>query len=308
MKAAVIVNGISLFKSRLYHELLPSLQRVIPCDVFETQSRNDAITLGAKSVAKRYDVVFAAGGDGTVHQVVNGMLRDYEPPTKLPVLGILPLGSGNDFARSIGDEGSTARILTALTEKRFRTIDVGEVTYQPSPAGDKPAGHRYFVNVADVGMGPEVVTRVTSSGRAFGSAISYYQAIISTFFTYKPVMLHARAEDWQWDSPMRTFAIANGRYYGNGLCVAPEALLDDAQFNVFACGDVSVLDFIMQSLPLKQGKFVKQPKVAYRKTKQVHLSSDGPVRIEADGEILGWLPASVRLSSAKIETLDLRYS
>lgn len=305
MKAAIILNGISLFKARFYHELLPPLQRILSCDVFETRSQNDAITLAANAVSKHYDIVFAAGGDGTVNQVVNGMLRDYEAPTKLPVLGVLPLGGGNDFARSLREDLDTNLILKALTEQRFRTIDVGEVTYQTE---DAQTGHRYFVNVVDVGMGPEVVSRVTRSGRAFGSAFSYYQSILLTFLTYKTVALHARAEDWQWDSPMRTFAIANGRYYGNGLCIAPEAKPDDELFDVFACGDVSVFDFIMQSVPLKKGKVIKHPKVSYMKTKQVHLSSDGPVRIEADGEILGWLPASVYLSSIKLQTLDLRGS
>ena len=105
--------------------------------------------------------MFAAGGDGTVNQVVNGMLRDYEAPTKLPVFGVLPLGGGNDFARSLAENPDIGQILMALTEQRFRTIDVGEVTYQTD---DGNAGHRYFVNVVDAGMGPEVVSRVTRSG------------------------------------------------------------------------------------------------------------------------------------------------
>ncbi len=305
MKAAIILNGISVYKAKFYRDLLPLLQLVLYCDVFETQSQGDAITLAANAIANHYDVVFAAGGDGTVNQVVNGMLRGYEPPARLPVLGVLPLGSGNDFARSVGANLNMQQILAALREERFRKIDVGEVTYK-SDEGSQ--GHRYFVNVVDVGMGPEVVSKVAASGRAFGSAFSYYRAIVSTFFTYKPITMHARAGDWQWHSPMRTFAIANGKYYGNGLCIAPEAALDDGEFDVFACGGAGVFDFILQSIPLKKGRKVKHQKVSYMKTKQVHLSSDGPVRIEADGEILGWLPASVYLSSIELQTLDLRSS
>lgn len=306
MKVAIILNGISLRKDRFYKKILPLLRDVCNPDVFETQSRNDAVQLAAKAVARRYDYVLAAGGDGTIHQVVNGMLRDYQPPMKLPVLGIIPLGGGNDFARTLGVSAEPKSLARALRQRQTTTIDVGEVHYHSRPPGktdEKTRQKRYFVNVADVGMGPEVVRKVMASGRALGPAVAYYQSILSTFFTYKPVELSAVADRWQWRRPMRTFAVANGRYYGNGLCIAPDARPDDGEFDVFACGNVSVLDFILKSIPLKRGKKISHPEITYLKATSVELTSEENLIIEADGEILGELPARITFAGIRISVL-----
>ena len=152
-------------------------------------------------------------------------------------------------------------------------------------------------------MGPAVVRKVLNSDKRLGSAVAYYQNIISTFFNYSPQRLEARSSEWTWIDLMKTFAVANGRYYGNGLCIAPEAKIDDGKFNVFACGNVSVLDFILQSLPLKAGRRVRHQYVKYFECDQVEMASDQALEIEADGEILGWLPAVVRMTPMKVRIL-----
>jgi diacylglycerol kinase family enzyme len=102
---------------------------------------------------------------------------------------------------------------------------------------------------------------------------------------------------------MRTFAIANAQYYGNGLCIAPDAKVNDGVFDIFACGEVSVIDFILHSIPLKAGRRIKHSKVQYLKSRDVELSSDEPLEIEADGEIIGWLPARVKISEVKLKII-----
>lgn len=303
MRIAVILNGISLYKPRFYKNYLPVLQSAHTVDVFETRTVNDAFSLAGKARDKRYDVIIPAGGDGTIHQVTNGMLRDITPPASLPLMAILPLGSGNDFARSLSVDHSPRGLLARLQQLDVKEIDVGELSYAVSPPREGTTAikdRRYFLNVVDVGMGPSVVRGVLSSGRAFGSQVAYFQSILKTFFTYKPSLLKARAADWTWEDRVRTFAVANGGYYGNGLCVGPEAVLDDGVFEVFACGPVSVLDFILHSIPLKRGKHVKHSKVRYFKAETVDLTSPSPLEIEADGEIVGWLPAEVRMSGSRL--------
>ncbi len=309
MKVAVILNGISLNKDRFYRKILPPLEQFCSPEVFETKSRNDAVQLAEKTVTRGCDYIFAAGGDGTIHQVVNGMLRDYQPPTKLPVLGIIPLGGGNDFARSLGVSADPTKMVKALLESQTTNIDVGEVQYCTlKNEDDEPIQKkRFFVNVVDVGMGPEVVRRVLASGRPLGAAFAYFQSILATFITYKPVELHATGDGWQWRKPVRTFAVANGRYYGNGLCIAPDARLDDDEFDVFACGNVSVLDFLLNSIPMKGGKRIRHPEVSYFKATSVELDGGKSLLIEADGEILGGLPASVRMSNLRIAILNSGY-
>ena len=306
MKLAVILNGLSLKKPHFYKNTIPALERYFAVEVFETRSKNDAIGLAAKAVAKKFDVIVSAGGDGTLHQVINGMLTDVGDMERLPALAVLPLGSGNDFARTLYVTPADIDIVEILREFKTVSCDVGELTYSVSPPSTGVAvmkASRYFLNVVDVGMGPVVVRKVLESGRGLGSAVAYYKSIVSTFFHYIPTRLSARTPYWTWTDLVRTLAVANGRYYGNGLCIAPEAKVDDSRLNVFACGNVSVLDFIIQSLPLKAGRKVRHRSVKYFECQRVDISSDDPLEIEADGEILGWLPATVKVSPIKLNVL-----
>lgn len=302
MRIAVILNGISLSKAKFYKHVLPALSGHFHTEVFETRSRHDAVGLAAQTCRKRFDVVFAAGGDGTIHQVVNGLIQEAEAD-RGPALGIIPMGSGNDFARSLGISGSPAKILSALQIFRTATIDTGLLECAASPHDHEKTTERYFINVADLGMGPYVVKKVAESGRPFGSAIAYFSSIISAFFSYKPVELDAAGENWQWKSRARTFAVCNGRYFGNGLCIAPDAKPDDSVFEIFAVGNVSVADFILHSFDLRKGKKVKHDMVSYLTGSEVSVTSAVPAQVEADGEVCGWTPVRICVSARKVKVL-----
>ncbi len=299
MKVGVVLNGISLAKNSFYKQYLPRLQRDFDVEVNETRSANDAASIAASLLSNNLTAIITAGGDGTVNQVVNGLLSG-DSGVPVPPLAVLPLGSGNDFARSLGLDNSPEALCDRLRERTVQTIDVGELHCASDPGG--PANvRRLFVNVADLGMGPAVVRRVLNSNKTFGSAAAYYQSIIRTFFSYRPKEVIALGDGWEWEDRVRSFAVANAKYYGNGLCIAPDAVFDDGVFNIFACGPASVLDFVLQSIPLKAGRKVNHKHVRYFKSTEVQLSSDHPIEIEADGEIIGWLPAKVMMSSRKLQ-------
>lgn len=301
MKIAVIVNGISLNRDKFYSHHLPVLQQHFDTDVFETRSVNDAIQLTAKAVNKRYEVIISAGGDGTLNQVLNGILKTHEEPAPFPSLAILPIGSGNDFARVMNIPQDVHRLVNGIREMKYTEVDAGQVLFGKETGNSGEL--RYFLNVADVGMGPVVVRKVMKSTKIFGSAFAYYKSILSTFSEYKPPLLKASASGWEWKGKVRTFAIANGKYFGNGLCIAPMAKPDDGKLEVFACGNVSVFDFILQSLPLKRGKMIRHKEVTYHTVSEIELSSDEPMEIETDGEIVGMLPAKISVCSKKIKLI-----
>lgn len=301
--AVIILNGISLRKKLFYHDYLPAISTIFDVDVQETLSRNDARMLASKAAGKYVDVILAAGGDGTVNQVVNGVLKGREKETKLPVLGIVPIGSGNDFVRGLGLKATVDDTIRAFSSFKPRPIDVGLVEYQTSPGGQGEKAWSYFVNVADIGMGPEVVGKVLSSGRPFGSEVAYYKSILNTFLTYKPMQVKAVTPEWTWEGKLRTLAVANGKYYGHGLCIAPDAIADDRMFSVFICGNVSVFDFIMQTSTLKSGRNVLMDEVQYRTATTVEFSSESTCPIEGDGEILGYLPARVSMIERQLHFL-----
>jgi diacylglycerol kinase (ATP) len=300
LKIAIILNGISLRKKFVYHEILPALKPLAEVEVFETLTQHDAVLLASKAVDKHFDIVMAAGGDGTVHQVLNGMLEDREGANNLPILGIIPIGSGNDLARALNLKAKVNTIVELVRKLQPRKIDIGRISYRI----DSTSAHedrRYFINEVDIGLGPEVVKKVMSSDRPFGPSVAYYLAIVSSFITFKPLHARIKTTNWSWEGKIRTLAVANGNYYGHGLCISPDSKPDDGRFGTFICSGVSVFDFIRYSETMKKGKYVRIPEIMYNEADSIELTSSQTVPVEADGEILGYLPA-------KIEMLPLHLS
>ncbi len=301
MRIAIILNGISLQKKFFFAKILPSLQTHFSVEVFETHSRHDAVSLADKAVDKRFDVVFAAGGDGTVHQVLNGILHDREESMNLPVMGIIPIGSGNDFARTLRLKADPNQVEFLLKKNQPHRVDVGKVSFT------ELAGHRqeqrYFINEVDIGMGPEVVRKVVASGRPFGSAAAYYQAILATFLTYRPFQAKIKTSTWAWEGKIRTLAVANGKFYGHGYCIGPEAKPDDGLFSTFIAGNISVFDFIRLSGKLKEEGRVHAESIHYNDAEVAELTASVRTVVEADGEILGILPAKIEILSKRLNFL-----
>jgi diacylglycerol kinase (ATP) len=300
MKIAIILNGISLEKEILYKKFIPKLASLFTIEVFETVTTDDAVLLASKAAEKNFDVILAAGGDGTLHQVLNGILKGRENNPDLPLLGVIPIGTGNDFARAMQIQTDIDQLIHLLQNLKPKPVDIGKVYYTTAT---NESEERYFINVADIGMGPEVVRKVMTSNKVFGSNLSYCFAILSTFLKYKVMMVHAKADDWNWSGKLRTLAVANGNYYGHGMNIAPDAKPNDKIFEVFIAGNVSALFFMLKSNLLKQGKKVIAPEVLYNKTTEIELTSESPCSIEADGEILGLLPARIEMMKETIKFL-----
>jgi diacylglycerol kinase (ATP) len=298
VKIAIILNGISLKKKFFYKKVLPALKD-FNVDVLETRTKDDALEFASKCVEKKYDLLIAAGGDGTLNQVLNGMLLNHEGQLDLPVLGVLPLGSGNDFARAMKISRKAKEFKERIKLFQARNLDVGKI-HSTHENGDPISS--YFINVADAGMGPEVVNRM-SRNRSFGSGVAYYKAIIATFFSYKPITVKIKTPEWEWKNKLRTLAIGNAKFYGHGLCIAPDAKTDDGLFSTFVCGDVSVLEFIRYSGTMKNSKKIVHPKVTYASAKLIEMTAESPCRIEADGELLGFLPATIDIIPGRIKFL-----
>jgi diacylglycerol kinase (ATP) len=302
LKIAVVLNGIALHKEKFYKQILPKFSSHFNVDVFETHSKNDAVVLASEAVELQYKIILAAGGDGTLNQVINGVLIGRENYENLPTVGVIPLGSGNDFARGINLlKNPVEKLFSLLQNNSPKPIDIGRVLY--SSKGEKRNGTCYFINVSDIGMGPEVVKRVMKSKRTFGSSLEYYKNILLTFALYKIMKVHAITPQWQWSGKLRSLAITNGNYYGHGLCIAPDARPADGIFSAFICGNVSVFDFIRYTSKLKNSKKITHAEIHYWETNHIELESETHCLIEADGELLGELPATIEMAPVKLNFL-----
>lgn len=295
----IILNGISRKKKYFYSQILPVITPLAKVKVCETHSNLDATTLASKAVDEGAEIIIAAGGDGTLHQVANGMLQGREDVPSLPTLGLLPLGTANDFARTLNLTANPKLFADLLTRNNPMSVDVGRCVFQSK----REKTGKYFINIADTGMGPYVAERINRGNRRLPPGLLYYTAILKTFFTYKPREVIIKTRDWSWTGKIRSLAIANGKYFGHGLCVAPGANVGDGNFAVLIVEDVSVLDFIRYSETLKKGRYVDHPKVHYRQATEIEISSSEDLMMEADGELLNPLPVRVEMLPNRLSFL-----
>ncbi|MCU0357334.1 MAG: diacylglycerol kinase family lipid kinase [Cyclobacteriaceae bacterium] len=299
-KIAIIINGISLQQQRFYSRIQPVLKKVATVDVYETRMQGHAIDLTARAVHKGYDAILAAGGDGTLNEVINGILRGNDQSELLPVAGLIPLGSANDYARTLELSAEPDAIVEMIRNFRERAVDIGKINFVNEPKTPP----RYFINIADTGMGPEVVRRMLDSDRTFGTLAAYYSAIFSTFFTCRFLPVEITTPEWQWQGDCRVIAIAKGKYFGSGIGIAPDAVPDNQEFACTLVGKVSLLDFILQQGRLRKARYAKHRNIDYRKATLLELTSPhNDMWIEADGELAGKLPVTIELLPKRIRFL-----
>jgi diacylglycerol kinase family enzyme len=211
---------------------------------------------------------------------------------------LIPLGSGNDFARACGLHYDVEQTIRLLKEGAPKSIDIGQVScVEISGKGIS----RYFINECSLGMGPEVVRRMEKSGRAWGPSLGYLKSILSTFLFHRPQEVHCKTSGWEWKGKARVVAVANGRSFGKGIYIAPNGEVDDGSLNTFIAGDVPLIRFLLYLQTLKKKAKLSDPNVYYESATAAQLSAPETCSIEADGELLGYLPATISIVPGKIK-------
>lgn len=289
-KLIIILNGVSRHKKKFYQQIFPDLSTQYQIDVWETKHAKHAIELGSEATRQRPFGILAAGGDGTLNQVINGVMA-VATPSEIPTIGIIPLGTGNDFARMCGIEPNTNSLLSKI-KSGGKPTDLGKVVCQ-SESGESLT--RHFINVASLGLGPDVVKRLFKSNRALGPTLTYFKAIAQSFFSYKPEQISVKTEQWSWSGKIRVVAIANGQSFGHSLYVAPDAKADDGLFSTLIAGEVPVLKFLMLLQKIKSKKKINDPLLHYNTCTNLSITSTEKCWIETEGELAGTLPATIEI-------------
>ena len=249
-----------------------------------TQAASDALRNG-----ERYLV--AAGGDGTVHEVVNGMISGGRPIAPDAVLGIVAAGSGCDFVRSFGLPGDAVQAARHLAGDRVRPIDVGSVTCTvTSTGGDATTTTRYFVNIAEAGLGGAVVARAAGLGRFLGAA-RYASGFWLTLPGFRPATVRLDADDQAFAWRAYNVVVANCRFYGGGMQISPKSDPGDCLLDVLVMTGPKSDAFT--TLPkVYRGTHLPHRNIAELRACRVQVDADRPFLVEADGEMLGTTPAS----------------
>jgi YegS/Rv2252/BmrU family lipid kinase len=246
------------------------------------------------------DLLVAVGGDGTLHEVINGAMAGLASASvaSRPQVGLVAAGTANDFARSIAGEASVAQLLTALTADSWCNIDLGWMSLSGT-AGE--AREVYFINVADIGVGADVVRRVAGGGRRLGATVTYLIAIIRTLVGYRKRTVTIRSDQGlAFSGPLLAAAFGNGRCFGAGLTILPQASPDDGELDCIVVGNVGLREFIGKHHQLREGHLIDHPEVHYHRCRSLSVESAHRLGVEADGEFLGYLPATVRILPAAI--------
>ncbi|MFM9903902.1 MAG: diacylglycerol/lipid kinase family protein [Pyrinomonadaceae bacterium] len=261
-----------------------------------TKSQGDGIDLAQRAAISGRKFIIACGGDGTINEIANGILRSGEDVE----LGVLPSGTGGDFRRTLGLPSTNREAAATLREGQTKWIDAGKVTFDDH-AGKKVS--RYFLNVSSVGLAAEIVKRVKSAkvfdwlpveslrGRA-NFAVSTLQEVIDL----TPAMVRVRFDDGD-EHTLQTiaFCVANSRYFGGGMMIAPDAKINDGFLDVVNIGDIGTAKIILNAYTLYRGTHNSLTEVNSKLARKIEISAFDPsleILLETDGELPGKLPAT----------------
>lgn len=263
-----------------------------------TESAGDATLIAARETRAGRRLIIACGGDGTISEVANGILE----AGAAAELGVLPSGTGGDFRRTLGLPDNTREAARALREGRTRRMDVGRVEYR-NDAGAVES--RYFLNVASLGMGGAVVERVKEQplawlpanvARVLGGRAAFAAAALNTTLSFSPPTVEIELDEHPaFRLRLVNLCVANARYFGGGMKVAPTARLDDGLLDIVAIGDMSALAVLANSYRIYLGTHLGLQRVRHARAEKLTVNAtqdDEHVRLEVDGELAGRLPAT----------------
>jgi diacylglycerol kinase (ATP) len=273
---------------------LPEIERILTeaqlsYRIVRTTHPGHATEVARDALARGERYLVAVGGDGTVHEVVNGMLDGGRPVAADAVLGVVAAGSGCDLVRSFGLPGDTLQAARHLAGDQVRPIDVGRVSYADGPAEVT----RYFPNIAEAGLGGAVVARAARLPAVLGPA-RYLAGFWLTLPGFRPatVRLDVDGQAYQWRA--HNVVVANCRFYGGGMQISPKSEPDDGALDVLVM--VGPKSDAFTTLPkVYRGTHLPHRNVAELRASQVRIEADPPFLIEADGESLGTTPATFEI-------------
>lgn len=235
-----------------------------------------AIELAKQAGEQGYDMVIAMGGDGTVHEVINGIMQILED--KRPVLGVVPIGSGNDFGHAIGASRIPTEALVHALDGEASMVDLGLMT-------DEHGRKEYFDNTLGIGFGAVVTIRSHKLPLLRGF-IMYLTSVIQTIILdHNPMSMQIETDDQRWEQSVIYLVLCNGPREGGGFLIAPEAKIDDGILHYAMITNVSrpmMLRIVPEVMKGTHGRF-KQVRMGT--CKKFTLSADRPLYIHADGEI-----------------------
>ncbi|KAL9245356.1 hypothetical protein vseg_019018 [Gypsophila vaccaria] len=293
-----------------WKKLLPFLRSRLSndCNICEsfTSGPSHATDITREAIREGANAVIAVGGDGTLHEVVNGFFRQGKPvssqtkkPAHTTALGLIPLGTGSDFARTFGWKNDPYEAVERIAKGMRSRIDVGVIT-------GKDREPHHFINVADVHLSAKA-GYYASRYKKFGN-LCYVIGALQAFMGHKNVDLRVKIDDGEWMtySQVTALCIGNAKYFGGGMKITPNAEPSNGNFEVVVLQDFRWYDFILKLHKLYNGTHLSVTNVSSERVHSIEIEQiegSDSIYIQSDGEHLGFLPRKLRILPGAIEIL-----
>ncbi len=246
-----------------------------------------AVELARRAAEGGARLVVAVGGDGTVNEVVNGLMR--VEPDRRPELATIPRGTGKDFARSFRIPHKVDEALAVARAGETRTVDVGRASFT---AWDGSAAESYFANFAGAGISGAVAARANTSSKALGGKASFFWATSAVFLRWKNSEYEVSIDGEQRSGLMLEVIAAIGDQLAGGMRLTPDADPADGLFDVVLIGDATKADFVRTLPKIYRGTYLPHPRAEVMRGTRVEIRTALPLPIALDGEQPGTTPAS----------------
>jgi YegS/Rv2252/BmrU family lipid kinase len=266
--------------------------RLGPFEVNMTKRPGDAAMFAKNAAAEKARLLVCVGGDGTLNEVVNGIMTHDESIRSDVTLGFIPNGTGCDFVRTVSIPQDIEQAVDLIVSGSVRSIDLGVLVFQDHQGHDRC---RFFHNIASFGLGGEVAQRVNRTTKALGPFVSFMWATLISIFLYGKKRIQISVDnDYKKEIVIWNVAASNGQYHGGGMWVAPDASVCDGLLNVTIIGDLTIPEVFLNLSKLYNGRIYDINKVITLTVKKVAAISEDRVLLEVDGEQPGMLPIVVK--------------
>jgi diacylglycerol kinase (ATP) len=288
MKIAAIVNGISKGRAACIEALR---QQDVDIDIRVTKAVGDAQDLSYDLSKAGEVLILCCGGDGTLNECINGIMKSGCETIKL---GLYPIGSANDYAR-LFPYHSIQELVQLAANDAGNSHDIVKISFD--------GNHRFLANISACGIGAEIAATVNARRFKMNPTLNYYSGIVSWLMKYQAPLIRIQMDDVVLEQRCFLAAIGKGKYAGNGLGLLPQTVINEGKLGVSLIGDVNVFDFIRYQGRLKKGQKIVDSRVHYHRCKSASLEViDGVLALETDGEFYARLEAGHKVHFEIVES------
>ncbi|HSW35987.1 MAG TPA: diacylglycerol kinase family protein [Candidatus Limnocylindrales bacterium] len=296
MEAAVVVNPASA--NGKTGRRWPKLATVMEKEGFSfvhqfTEGPGHATEITRNFLQIGHDLIISVGGDGTTNEVVNGFFVDGKLIRDSAALAFINAGTGGDLRRTIGIPGDDLGAIRHILHSPLRAIDIGKIIFTNDQNVQEA---RYFVNIAGLGLDGDTVARVNRTTKVFGGFASFLWGTVASLLLYRNQNMVVVVDGVEiCDEPLTAAVIGNGSYFGGGMFIAPNAVIDDGFFDIIILRNLSKIKQLVNLPRIYSGTHLTHPQVTSLRGKKINVSSSGNALLNLDGEQPGRAPVEIEL-------------